>query len=219
MDFIDIPTEQTTAITDIILGIGALVLAIYIFKLGTKTDGTKGRIWAGAFLLLSVASIIGAFAHGLQMSERVNTILWHLLNLALGLTIALFAAGVVYDLKHYSLPKWVLPAFLGMGVVFFLITLLIPGTFLIFILYEAVALLFALTTYIILSTKGAVKGAFLMASGILVTIIAAALQATGSIHFTLIWEFDHNGVFHVVQLIALVFFLVGLQKDLSGRKR
>jgi hypothetical protein len=219
MEFIDIPTEQTTAVTDIILGIGALVLAIYIFQLGTKTDGTKRKIWAGTFFLLSVASIIGAFAHGFQMSERANTILWHPLSLALAFTVALFAAGVVYDLKHYSLPKWVLPAFLGTSVAFFLISLLIPGTFLIFILYEAVALLFALTTYIILSIKGAVKGAFVMTSGILVTIIAAALQATGSIRFTLIWEFDHNGVFHVAQLIALVFFLVGLQKDLCRRNR
>ena len=215
MEFIDIPAEQTTAFTDLILGLAALLLAVYVFRLGTRTDAKKGYIWSGAFFLLSVASIIGAFAHGFQMSERTNTILWHPLNLALGLTISLFAAGVVYDLKNRLLPKWVLPIFMGTGVVFFVVTLLISGTFLIFILYEAVALLFALTTYIILAVKKTVRGARLMAAGILITIVAAALQATGAINITVIWEFDHNGVFHVVQIIALVFFFFGLRVGLK----
>ena len=214
MEIIDIPAEQTTAVTDIILGICALLLAVFVLRSGRKSDNVKGKIWAGAFFLLSAASIIGAFAHGLQMSERTNTILWHPLNLALGLTIALFAAGVVYDLNRRSLPKWVLPLFLGAGIVFFLVTLLIPGTFLIFIIYEAVALIFALVVYIILAVQNTILGSRLMAAGILITIIAAALQATGSINFTVLWEFDHNGVFHIVQLVALVFFLFGLRKDL-----
>lgn len=218
MEIINIATERTTAVTDIILGVGALLLALYVLRSGKSSDAVKGKIWAGAFFLLSVASIIGAFAHGLQMSARTNAILWHPLNLALGLTIALFAAGVVYDLKYHSLPRWVLPVFLGAGVIFFLVTVIIPGTFLIFIIYEAIALIFALVSYAVLSIRKQVAGAPLMTLGILITIVAAALQATGAINFTLIWEFDHNGVFHIVQLIALVFFLFGLRKDLNGPK-
>ena len=214
MQFIDIPTEQTTAITDLLLGFGALALAFYVLHLGKKSDAKKGKIWSGAFFLLSLASLIGAIAHGLQMSEETNAILWHPLNLALGLTVALFAVGVTYDLKGFTLPVWLTPVFLGIGIVFFVITLVLPGSFLIFILYEAVALLYALIAYIVLSVRGTLKGTVWMAVGILVTIAAAGLQATGSIQINLIWEFDHNGVFHLVQLLALVFFLAGLRKEM-----
>ena len=216
MTFIDIPTEQTTAATDVILGIVAVIVCIATYRSGKKSNPIKGRIWAWAFGLLAFAALTGAVAHGFQMSDQLNYILWQPLNLALGLAISMFVVGVVYDVTHGSLPKIVLPVMITTGTLFYLITLLFPGTFLVFILYEAIAMLFSLVAYVILGFQKRIHGAWLMALGIFITIIAAAIQATEQIQFFFIWEFDFNGAFHLVQIVGLLALFAGLRRDLRG---
>jgi hypothetical protein len=77
-------------------------------------------------------------------------------------------------------------------------TLIYPGIFILFIVYEGLALAFALGVYGFLAIAGE-QGAGFMVGGVLLSIIAAGLQASKSIEFTLIWKFDHNGVYHFVQ--------------------
>jgi len=217
MTFIDIPTEQTTAATDAILAVVAAFICIQTYKTGQSSSPQKGRIWAWAFGLLALAALTGSFAHGFQMSKELNNILWQPLNLALGLTVSLFVVGVAFDLTNGLLPKYILPLLITIGTLFYLVTLFFPGSFLVFILYEAVAMFFSLTVYILLAIRNKLKGASLMATGILLTMFAAAIQATENIHFRLIWEFDHNGIFHLVQIAGLIVLYFGLKTDL-GKK-
>jgi hypothetical protein len=217
LKIIDIPTEQTTAATDVIMAILALIVTIKVYQTGKDVDFRKTRIWMWAFGLLTFASAIGAVAHGFQMSKLTNFILWQPLNLALGVAIGLFAAGVVYDFRNFSLPKILIPVLLVFAIVFFTITVLIPNAFIVFIIYEAIAMIFAFVVYSILASRKKIKGAGFMAAGILVTILAAAIQAIESIKVTFIWEFDHNGLFHIVQMIGLVILLKGLQAEFRSR--
>ena len=50
-----------------------------------------------------------------------------------------------------------------------------------------------------------------MAAGVLVSIIAAVIQTKKSISLKLIWQFDHNGIYHLVQTVGLILLLIGLQ--------
>jgi multisubunit Na+/H+ antiporter MnhB subunit len=217
MEFIDIPTEQTTAITDLFL---ALVCGFLIYSLWPylQRQTLRARIWILAFAFLGLAGLLGFIAHGFKMSEAANRIWWMPLNLSLGLTVSLFAVGVIHDLagKRYSLPA--LPILMGLGVLFFLVTLLIPGSFLVFIAYEALAMLFALVAYIYLQVKRQFPGALVMAAGVCVSIIAAAIQATHKLSFTLVWEFDHNATFHLVQILGLGLLLLGLQQGFKAKR-
>ncbi|MGH8658414.1 MAG: DUF6962 family protein, partial [Gammaproteobacteria bacterium] len=47
------------------------------------------------------------------------------------------------------------------------------------------------------------------------TIVAAAFQANRNIELTLIWTFDHNGVFHLIQMTGLVALVAGLRAALE----
>jgi hypothetical protein len=78
-------------------------------------------------------------------------------------------------------------------------------------------MLFSFTVYVFLASRKKVKGAGLMAAGILVTIIAAAIQAVETIKITFIWQIDHNGIFHIVQMIGLIFLLYGLRVEFRSR--
>ena len=84
MRFVDISTEQTTAVTDVLLALVALASVLYLSHIGADSDAFKVRIWSWAFGLLAFASALGAIAHGFQMSEQLNSLLWKPLNLALG---------------------------------------------------------------------------------------------------------------------------------------
>lgn len=158
MKLTDSPTEQTTAVTDAVLALVALGGLFYLRQIGER-DPWKADLWAWAFGLLALAAGLGAVAHGFQMSEAINKWFWRPLNLALGLIVALFVVGVIYDLWGRALAQLALPVMLGVGVIFFGIVLLKPGKFLTFIVYELAAMLFALGAYSWLAIIGRLPGA------------------------------------------------------------
>ena len=216
MQFAEIPTEQTTAVTDALLALVALAGMFHVTRLGSRAAASVGRwrtrIWASAFGLVALASALGAAAHGVQMSKATNDLLWQPLNLALGWAIALSCAGVVYDAWGQVVTRRVLPVLVVVGAAFYAVTRLVPGTFLAFILYEAVAMLFALAVYLWLAIGRAVPWAWWMSGGILITILAAATQATRAVSLTVIWPIDHNGIFHAVQTVGVVVLVIGLRR-------
>ena len=103
---------------------------------------------------------------------------------------------------------------IALAVVFFGVTQVASGAFLVFVLYEAVAMLFAFGVYAYLTTKETGGAMSLMLVGVGLNIVAAAIQATQAVSFTLVWPFDHNGVFHLVQMVALFVLCVGLRNSL-----
>ncbi|HRJ57479.1 MAG TPA: hypothetical protein PLV64_14415 [Anaerolineales bacterium] len=200
------PFERVTAITDVFMGLLAAFAALNISQLA----GFRSDLWAWTFGLLAVSSFLGAVAHGFQMSQRTNDRLWMPINLSLGLTLGLFVVASLFDLGGEQLARVALPIMLAVGVGFFLFTLWKPGTFMTFLAYEALAMIFALGAYGYLFFNDSLAGAGWLAVGILVTILAALVQATGKAGKGIVWYFDNNGVFHVVQMLGLVLLWLGL---------
>jgi hypothetical protein len=98
------------------------------------------------------------------------------------------------------------------GVASFAVTLLLDGAFVVFVLYEAVALSFALLGYTYLALGRRLPGARSVAAGIFVTLAAAVIQATRlAAPITVVWTFDHNGLFHIVQMPGVVLIVLGLR--------
>jgi len=147
------------------------------------------------------------------MSEKQNRLLWHPLYLALGLSIALIVVGSVYDILGEAAAKRILPLMTTLGAGFFAVTVLWSDNFIIFIVYEAAALFFAFAGYV-WAAKKRNSGALQMGLGILITIIGAGVQAGESISLIFIWQFDHNGVFHLIQMVGVIFLVLGLRADL-----
>ena len=78
--------------------------------------------------------------------------------------------------------------------------------------YEAIAMLLALIVYGRLALLGQ-PGAALLTAGVLVTLVAAAVQQT-DLSVTIIWPFDHNGIFHLVQMPGLALMVLGVRRSL-----
>jgi hypothetical protein len=145
----------------------------------------------------------------------VQSWLWRPLFLSLGLVVAMFVVGAVFDLKGESTARaWLVPM-LVLALGFFTITQIGSGSFRAFVVYEASAMLGTLGIYLLLALKRRLPGAGTVAAGILLNIMAAAIQSTDTISLTIIVPFDHNGVFHLVQIVALVVLTRGLARGMA----
>jgi hypothetical protein len=214
---VDAPTERTTAATDALLALLALAGLVLLWRL-RPLEPWKVAIWSSALASLIVASALGAVAHGLQTSRGVHQVLWLGIFLSLGLLVAFFVAGAVHDLRGGRAARRAMSIMIVLGILFFAITQLIDGAFIVFIVYEALALSFALLGYLYLARGGQLPGAGVIAAGILVTLLAALIQATRLIPtITVVWTFDHNGLFHLVQMLGVVLIVSGLRMGLIAR--
>jgi uncharacterized protein DUF6962 len=214
MDLVDVATERTTAATDAVLAIAAVVA---ILVLRRTTPPSFGRsVWQAALAALALASVLGAAAHGLELPPATRELLWQPLYLALGVTMALFVVGAVRDWRGDAAGRRVLVPMLALAVVFYGITRLTGGSFLAFVVYEAAALLFSLGVYLRLTARPARSGAVPMAAALAVSLAAGVVQASGVGPVRLVWDFDHNGVFHLVQLVGLALLLTGLRRRLAS---
>jgi hypothetical protein len=212
MEFIKDSAEQTTATTDIILAIVAFGGILFLrWDLPTGSELWKINIWSAAIGLIGMAAALGAWAHGLVVSRSVHDRIWQLLNLSLALAVSLFVVGVVYDLWGLAACITILPVMLIAALTFFVATLVFPGIFFIFIVYEGLALILAFGAYVYLTVRGELSGTIFMAAGILISIMAAAIQANKSISVSIIWQFDHNGIYHIVQIFGLLLLIYGIR--------
>jgi len=145
MKFISNPAETTTAVTDIMLALVAFGSIVFLRNLQLNSTGLwKINIWSAAIGLIGLAAALGATAHGLVLPRAFHRRIWLALNMALSLAISLFVVGVVYDLWGFEISLTTLPILLIAGLGFYLTTLIYPGIFFLFIVYEGVALVFAL---------------------------------------------------------------------------
>jgi hypothetical protein len=208
-------TELTTAATDAALGLLCLGVSLRLGAVDVSATW-KRALWCWLFGLLAVASVLGTVVHGLELSESVRSVLWRPLYLSLGLTVALFLVGGIYDWRGEAVARALLPWAIGIGVSFFAVTQLSSGAFLIFVVYEAIAMLATLAMYVFLSTSGRLAGAGMMTVGIGLSIVAAAVQAS-PLGVRLIVPFDHNGLFHLVQLTATAALSNGLRRGLETK--
>ncbi len=210
-----IPTELTTAATDAILALLGLVCIRWLSG-RREADPAKATLWALVLGLLVVASALGAAAHGLALSERAVFWLWQPLYLSLGLVVALFFVASVYDGIGPAVARRILIPALVVGGAFYLVTLLFPGTFTAFVLYEAVAMVAALVLYARLALRCRRRWAWLMTLGIALNVVAAVIQATRRVRIDIGIPLDHNGVFHLVQMVAIVVLVAGVVGGLEG---
>jgi hypothetical protein len=217
MTFNPIETELTTAATDAVIAVVALA-CIVLLRRHRGARPFRVATWVGVFGLLAVASALGAVAHGFDLAESTQTWLWRPLYLSLGLVVALFVVGAVLDFRGADAARRLLWPMLSLGVAFFLLTQFASGAFLVFVIYEGVAMVAALVMYSVLAARRTLPGAATIAAGIVLNLVAAAVQAIDSIQLTIVVTFDHNGVFHLVQIVALVVMLAGLLKGMRSAR-
>jgi len=214
---INSPTELTTSATDALLAIECIVIIALLLRTA-PADRWRTNLWCWVFGLLATASFLGALLHALELPKSIRIALWTPLYLSLGILVLLFIVGAVADWRGKVVAKRLVPWGIGVSAAFLGLTALLGGKFIVFIVYAATILLSALAIYTFLAATHRLQGAVVVALAILLNLAAAAVQASNlSLH--LLFPFDHNGLFHLVQILSTAILGWGLHLGMKSAQR
>lgn len=200
--------EPTTAITNFILGLEALVLA-FLLIMGRATFPSL-PYWIATIILLGVAALLGGFAHGLAYRPLFTLIYASLAALMVTFLIATLIDGFGPELA--GLLRWPV---IGLAILFMLIAWRFPRHIQAYAVVEGLIMIGAFAIYLRLALTHALNGAGYIAAGIAATLTAAVLFMI-KVKFTFIWTFNHNDVYHLVQMAGVLLFFLGLSARSGG---
>jgi len=206
IQLIENAAERSTASTDMILAVEFLLFAVLFIK--AAPGNLRAAAWSCPFLLLAGAFLIGAIAHGFQMPAKTNELLWHFIAAASAFGLANLVSASVGEWR----PAWYKQSVIGVSfaaVAFIGITVEFSA-FAVYVGFTLIAMAIVSWLNAIGFKNSGNRNYLMIILGAVLTAIASLVQLIEGIHFTLIWEFDHNGAFHLVQILAGIFLGFGI---------
>ncbi|OGA64993.1 MAG: hypothetical protein A3G81_08165 [Betaproteobacteria bacterium RIFCSPLOWO2_12_FULL_65_14] len=180
-------SEPMTLATDYLLGGVSLWIAFKVFRIS--------RFWALGFTALSIAAFLGGTWHGFFKSDA----LWKATTLAVGVASFGMLAGSARAVTS-GLALRALTAFAALKLVAYCAWMLFHDDF-IWVVADTGASLAIIAALYLWRFNG------WMLAGVAVSVAAGAVQASG---FALHLHLNHNDLYHVVQIAALLLFYKGL---------
>ena len=197
-------TEPATMLTDYALGALCLWLGWKLYAPAASRRQTAVSLWAGAFFATALASFVGGTFHGFTsiLSDSTLEGLWKVTVYLTGFSsFFLLSAVLVAGLPH-SVRRWAL-ALTTLKLVVYLAWMVTHDDFL-FVVYDyGSAMILILIFQVRAFYKFQSSAAGWIVGGILLSFVGATIQQSGvSLH----QHFNHNDLFHVVQMVA--FYLL-----------
>lgn len=213
MDLVASPTELSTAATDAVLAAEVLAVAAWM----ARTRGAarwRALLWSTTLGLLAAACLLGAAAHGLAMPESTRAALWRPIYALLGLVVGLMLAAALADLRGAASLRVLLPAVAAIALGFVALSEATDGAYRVFVLFQGGAALATLAVYAGLAWRRTLGGAGTIAAGLALSLAAGVVQAS-DLALVLIVPFDHNGLYHLVTMVAVALLGQGV---LAGQR-
>ncbi len=185
--------EPMTMLTDYVLGGVSAYAAIAL----VRNPQISRKLWALAFAALAAAAFLGGTWHGFLQSS----LLWKATTLSAGVASFGMVAGSSCAVFSGPLKAFVLTAALAKLVVYS-VWMLGHDAFLYVVIDTGIA-------FIIVAAIHLWKWNGPILAGVAVSIAGAAVQASG---FKLHEHFNHNDLYHVIQIAAVVLLYRGARR-------
>ena len=149
--------------------------------------------------------MVGGTYHGFQWQDSFGDFLWKITSLSMGLTSLFMTASIVCaNCTGKTRRDWLV--IVGIKFLLFAGLAMTSDDFLLVIADYGSAMLVILVIALIQTFRKTRPEAPWLAAGVGVSLIAASAQASGiSLHE----HFNHNDIFHLIQIPALYLFLRG----------
>ena len=188
--------EPMTAFTD-------LLLCVLSLTFGLRLRGSTSRprsLWSLAFLASSLGSLTGGLYHAFQptLSPLLLTILWKITAIAIGAAGLLLFSGTTQALVPQRIARGLIIA-ASVLFVTYLGWMSTHDEFIYIIAFYGFLMLATLVICIV-RYRLAPRACALIISGIAIAAIAAGVQAS---HVHLFAHFNHNDLYHVIQMVSL----------------
>jgi hypothetical protein len=169
-------------------------------------------LWLAAVILLGVSAFLGAIVHGFDFHDSTRTLLWKPLHLCLSAIAGVLLVCAVSDWRGASAGLAAVPIAAAMSLVLFAATQLRRASVAIFLVLGVVGTVFPVAVYSWLALHHE-AGALPIAAGLIATIAAVVVQRS-RLTLRVIVLFDHNGLFHLVQLGGIALIALGVRQRL-----
>jgi hypothetical protein len=194
-------TEPMTVLTNAVLAVAAFVLATRLAYHSAAQGSASGGCIAAALLATSFSAVLGAIAHGVDpaFDAALRARFWRGALYATGFIGATTMASVAFFAAKGS-ARTVILVLAGLKLVAFIARVARRPEFRVAAADYggALAVLFAGAVYAAFRWRA--PGASWLIGGVLISLVAAVVQAR-RVGFHR--HFNHNDLFHVVQLVAL----------------
>jgi hypothetical protein len=200
-------TEPTTMLTDYALAALGVWFGWRLVRGGREAGESSRVLWGASFLAMAMAAVAGGTAHGFAevLGEVESTWIWKLTTFSIGLaSAALLAAAAIARLAGAA--RVAMLSLVVAKLAVYLAWMSVHDEFR-FVIYDYAPSMVAVV--LLLALPGAVApvaGAGWATAGVAVSFAAAAVQASG---FTLHRHFNHNDLYHVIQMGGLYLLYRG----------
>ncbi|OPY07102.1 MAG: hypothetical protein A4E67_01301 [Syntrophaceae bacterium PtaB.Bin038] len=196
--------EPMTVLTDVLLAAAAAWAGSRILGV---SETPVHRYFALSFFLIALGTLSGATIHAVRHTALVRWVplLWRITGIAVGTSVAAMLAGTFYHLlpaDYADILRWTV---LGLSTLY-AAWIWRDYRFRNVIVFYSIAMAFVLGAMGLSYVTTGSPGARLIAVAILISFAAAAVQRSG---IKLARHFNHNDIYHLIQLIGLYFFYKG----------
>ncbi len=205
--------EPATTLTDFALALECLVFAVVLARRGLSPSR---RDWVLFFSAVALAAFLGGLSHGIgfESGSPVGGAVWRAVLVAVGLSALAgwrVGAGLVLSAGPAQAVR------LGAALVFvaycFAVVFVYPK-FTLAVLHYLPAMVFTLVCLVIAARSRRSRPLAIAAAGLVISLGAAVLQQRGvGIHPV---HFDHNALYHVIQMVALALLFVGAREAVDA---
>ena len=189
-------TEPVTLLTDYALG---GVTAYLAFRL-RKNSSVSCRLWILAFVALAIGAFLGGTYHGFQVAWT-----WKPAVLAVGVASFGMLAGSACATTSGRVRSALLAA-AALKLVFYEAWMIGHNDFIFAVADTASAMLAVAALHLLALGNPATRW---ILGGVAVSLIAAGIQAG---HVALHQHFNHNDLYHVVQIAAMALYYAGARR-------
>ena len=188
-------TEPSTAITDYILALETLILGILLLRGALQTPV---KLWAVAFFVLAIAAIAGGTFHGFidSLDPLAAHILWKITLIAVGIATFSMLSAAILAFSNQRMILFALAAIQFCVYIFFVAR----GNDFRIVIFDYVP---AMILIVILAYTAKAQSAGYILTAVLLSFVGAGIQSS---NIQLHKNFNHNDIYHVIQMIAMYFF-------------
>ena len=187
--------EPMTLATDYLLG---GITGWLCFSLLKHKEAQRSRLsWGIAFAALALAAFLGGTWHGFVQSDP----LWKATTLSVGAASCAMVVGAAYAALSGT-ARSILLALAGIKLLIYALWMLRHDEFIYVVIDTGLA-------FAVVAALHLWKWNAWVVAGVAVSVAAALVQASG---FALHRHFNHNDLYHVIQIAAMVLFYRGARR-------
>lgn len=202
-------SEPMTLVTDYIIAVMGVFYWKKLVDFKNFQTNLAKNLWAISFLFLGFAAFLGGTHHGfsIYLNPIIDKTVWKITAYSIGVVSFLFVLGTakaIFDPETARFWGWVA----GVKMVAYFAWMISHSDFLYLIIDYLPSMIAVLFFSVISIVKEKNISASWLASGVIVSLIGAGIQVK---KFAPHEFFNHNDLYHVVQMGALYLFYRGVR--------